>query len=135
MWLSAAVQALEFQSTLPRGSDAAQGAIDRLDQDFNPRSLAGATFDYSIYGRSQKNFNPRSLAGATLAPLNSWLLSFNFNPRSLAGATCIDDFCKSHIWISIHAPSRERHANSITSVVTELFQSTLPRGSDLHLNH
>ena len=32
--------------------------------------------------------------------------------------------------ISIHAPSRERHANSITSVVTELFQSTLPRGSD-----
>ena len=46
MWLSAAVQALEFQSTLPRGSDTILFIMNGLEMNFNPRSLAGATLDF-----------------------------------------------------------------------------------------
>ena len=144
---------MEFQSTLPRGSDVPvhdckieafmisihapsreRPQVYLLDAgarlDFNPRSLAGATRATADEALWEYNFNPRSLAGATsgdisfditkgisihapsrerrLAPLYSGLLNLNFNPRSLAGAT-------------VCCPLRA-HSN--------LFQSTLPRGSD-----
>ena len=54
-----------------------------------------------------------------------------FNPRSLAGATW--HTAGTHIAfqrISIHAPSRERQQWLISAQSAELFQSTLPRGSD-----
>ena len=119
-----------FQSTLPRGSDnyfckrrlapcyisihapsrerRFQQVQNLPDNDFNPRSLAGATLTTLYIKKSFLNFNPRSLAGATtlykrdlqLFLFQSTLprgsdpyskqpahLKMHFNPRSLAGAT------------------------------------------------
>ena len=96
-----------FQSTLPRGSDVfvnwiimhysisihAPSRERRLTHlsytsldDFNPRSLTGATCESGRWKAKPKNFNPRSLTGATRAPFGI-------------------DISKA---ISIHAPSRER---------------------------
>ena len=81
------IDTVEFQSTLPRGSDHSTR--------FRP-SLAGI----SIHAPSRErpirflttcwmlsNFNPRSLAGATSTRLRRKNLRHYFNPRSLAGAT------------------------------------------------
>ena len=56
---------------------------------------------------------------------------WNFNPRSLAGATDISKAIERYGAISIHAPSRERPSTASLSCSTGIFQSTLPRGSDL----
>ena len=56
---------LPFQSTLPRGSDKARERHFCYQINFNPRSLAGATFTGKLTIRNKINFNPRSLAGAT----------------------------------------------------------------------
>ena len=80
---------IKFQSTLPRGSDYRQCNHVTQCQNFNPRSLAGATCSMrslrsssriSIHAPSRERpprgagcqkytiyFNPRSLAGATSA--------------------------------------------------------------------
>ena len=145
-----------FQSTLPRGSDQAAAAvvllhgisihapsrerhvlfsIRRLLLHFNPRSLAGATvrqvFDrmlacrISIHAPSRerrhiqlypwtcRHFNPRSLAGATCRFHVIYCFAPYFNPRSLAGAT----------------------ATTGSRPVVGLFQSTLPRGSDMQTGY
>ena len=100
--------------------------------DFNPRSLAGATNfwqqvfnskDISIHAPSRErlssvpfvlahleHFNPRSLAGATTISHFIVVYRHYFNPRSLAGATAL--LC--------------------LIVLMVLFQSTLPRGSDIN---
>ena len=75
-----------FQSTLPRGSDPC---------------YAGRLGQYA-------NFNPRSLAGATFKIPDYYLKLF----------------------ISIHAPSRERPLLASPFALPNEFQSTLPRGSD-----
>ena len=100
-----------FQSTLPYGSDLSNFVSYRDLSDFNPRSLAGATYeapacpfdtDISIHAPSRERlcqsffivgfsyFNPRSLTGATKAHAYLLLQGYNFNPRSLAGATNAD---------------------------------------------
>ena len=58
----------KFQSTLPRGSDMSQGSYINISQDFNPRSLAGATLFSFFQLLPSPYFNPRSLAGATNSP-------------------------------------------------------------------
>ena len=62
---STGVSKLRFQSTLPHGSDQ------------RPEYLGG----------SSNNFNPRSLTGATRISCANVSLTANFNPRSLTGAT------------------------------------------------
>ena len=78
-------------------------------ENFNPRSLTGATW---LSRRRQdwlQYFNPRSLAGATLRPSLMLILEIMyFNPRSLTGAT----------------------GGGIVAQLLEQFQSTLPHGSD-----
>ena len=118
-----------FQSTLPHGSD---------------NNLLPSNYPSS-------NFNPRSLTGATIVCWLLRLISSDFNPRSLTGATKYGDACYEVMYISIHAPSRERPTNTaastqriyfnprsltgatvqvlVVNVGTE-FQSTLPHGSD-----
>ena len=67
-WLDAVFDnyfAAIFQSTLPRGSDKARERHFCYQINFNPRSLAGATFTGKLTIRNKINFNPRSLAGAT----------------------------------------------------------------------
>ena len=97
-----------FQSTLPRGSDGLLSSSFLRAEDFNPRSLAGATYDklydainhdISIHAPSRErlqvcssqvrilHFNPRSLAGATYYSRVYAYANSYFNPRSLAGAT------------------------------------------------
>ncbi len=56
----------QFQSTLPRGSDASALIKPLIRKDFNPRSLAGATIPLVGLSRRSDYFNPRSLAGATI---------------------------------------------------------------------
>ena len=98
-----------FQSTLPHGSDPFFHFTGNMLFNFNPRSLTGATPFFHFIGNMLLNFNPRSLTGAT-----SDLFS-TFDRRV----------------ISIHAPSRERRATSLSSHSTySSFQSTLPHGSD-----
>ena len=101
---------VQFQSTLPRGSDVYHHArrvhtisisihapsrerrrliaVRTVKAYFNPRSLAGATiYIFKSIISSTFYFNPRSLAGATdVASVHQNLLH-HFNPRSLAGAT------------------------------------------------
>ena len=54
-----------FQSTLPHGSDADGDSEIMLSENFNPRSLTGATHEPHAAPRRQRYFNPRSLTGAT----------------------------------------------------------------------
>ena len=105
-----------FQSTLPRGSDNIPEAYAGRRNDFNPRSLAGATSNLTLISlrlllfqstlprgsdagpghRQQRDmdFNPRSLAGAT-ERRNQGKFQTYFNPRSLAGATRTETSCKA----------------------------------------
>ena len=120
----------QFQSSLPRGSDCADRHVQSDSQDFNPRSLAGATSPPPASPPSGANFNPRSLAGATkgyivvdtyadisilapsrerpCGPVQTKNDTRNFNPRSLAGATNLRFAVFAYNSISILAPSRER---------------------------
>ena len=106
----------------------------------------------SCISTSTINFNPRSLAGATWIGTRHLLFSIfqstlprgsdgtgklyyfpkeHFNPRSLAGATAESvHLIKNYKSISIHAPSRERQNLFFVWLAVPLFQSTLPRGSD-----
>ena len=99
---------VQFQSTLPRGSDL--------------QTLAPSG--------SIKYFNPRSLAGATLS---GWQLmqAFLFQSTLPRGSDrwSADELATAAI--SIHAPSRERLSPTTNlSTFASIFQSTLPRGSD-----
>ena len=84
--------------------------LGEFDDNFNPRSLAGATQRFTIIAALNlvfqstlprgsdgpsapsvrpgfRHFNPRSLAGATRYKMMDSTKLPNFNPRSLAGAT------------------------------------------------
>ena len=76
-----------FQSTLPRGSDVFKACHFKSLLNFNPRSLAGATYGpFLIYG-GVILFQSTLPRGSDLALRSVYRLSVNFNPRSLAGAT------------------------------------------------
>ena len=76
-----------FQSTLPYGSD---------------QSSRASIITYN-------NFNPRSLTGATSRPITKNATNSDFNPRSLTGATIELTYVDADKeYISIHAPLRER---------------------------
>ena len=96
---------------------------------FNPRSLAGATDCSCLLIFRRIHFNPRSLTGATKdhkltvvsvkfqstlprgsdfsSDVNNRIRHY-FNPRSLAGATSSAVLAERTVFISIHAPLRER---------------------------
>ena len=142
---------IKFQSTLPRGSDITslsafvKGTISIhapsrerprgvfevgiTADNFNPRSLAGATLhdkdvwtdaDISIHAPSRERpyqlnqckpngkFQSTLPRGSDLGLINFVFSSHNFNPRSLAGATIKPVLRVALPAISIHAPSRER---------------------------
>ena len=120
----------QFQSTLPYGSDSWACKRRKLYRYFNPRSLTGATSFKNSSALSKLNFNPRSLTGATLRFLQVRNISRHFNPRSLTGATDTYRLAVCTKDISIHAPLRERLAQAAGKTVAEIFQSTLPYGSD-----
>ena len=80
---------------------------------------------------SPGNFNPRSLAGATYRKIIDLGSDEDFNPRSLAGATFANLSFLFKTIISIHAPLRERPFGIVYSSKIRPFQSTLPCGSDI----
>ena len=145
--------AVLFQSTLPRVSDpGSQQSEFGCRSDFNPRSLAGATpfraewlhqICISIHAPSRErrwlcssgphrsHFNPRSLAGATRSRRlgsTSQCISIHAPSRE---RPAFGDPTSAKVGISIHAPSRERHLKYLNQKEASVFQSTLPRGSDV----
>ena len=77
-------------------------------QDFNPRSLTGATIVFVKINAIMSDFNPRSLTGATISGIlynNLWLISIHAPSRERLPA---QHFLRRLRCISIHAPSRER---------------------------
>ena len=108
IWWHTSTQKPVFQSTLPYGSDVPPPrAAGTCAENFNPRSLTGATV---AYGRSlapkgisiHAPLRERQAGAKGMASVN------NFNPRSLTGATRRGQRCQCHAAISIHAPLRER---------------------------
>ena len=98
--------------------------------DFNPRSLAGATGGAGGSGKGDYDFNPRSLAGATklfygIFAAGDISIHAPSRERLISGAKF-----KTLTGISIHAPSRERPSGGMLLCRLFQFQSTLPRGSD-----
>ena len=122
-----------FQSTLPCGSDEYHhGRLFHTNAISIHAPLRERPITSTISTNGKSNFNPRSLAGATWAyqqqnahqfisihaPLRERQLimircvscAHHFNPRSLAGATTADYTSAKQSNISIHAPLRERHS-------------------------
>ena len=121
---------LQFQSTLPRGSDsdvAITSAGLLLFQSTLPRGsdiLTDVRFkklNISIHAPSRERriveglqscsslFQSTLPRGSDIAPLDCYSTAGGyFNPRSLAGATYYNSIKCIKIQISIHAPSRER---------------------------
>ena len=97
-----------FQSTLPYGSDSKTADIAlyssiSIHAPLRERPLLLiALCLHNIY------FNPRSLTGATGNFSLAIRISFYFNPRSLTGATTKLKNILRITAISIHAPLRER---------------------------
>ena len=141
-----------FQSTLPRGSDLWPRYLISASVYFNPRSLAGATgsalrfakiMDISIHAPSRERQTMVRLPAAS-AKFQSTLprgsdpvwysiykqtktISIHAPSRERRSA---EKRLASSSWISIHAPSRERPKRLMTAHQAQVFQSTLPRGSD-----
>ena len=100
---------VEFQSTLPRGSDVTEYAVHKV---FDKISIHAPSRERPYYHES-------------------CTYRLYFNPRSLAGATDSGYLVPIFVDISIHAPSRERPVSTLAGHWSaKQFQSTLPRGSD-----
>ena len=102
---------MEFQSTLPRGSDRCAvswpqscGRIS-IHAPSRERQISAAAFRAAL-----RNFNPRSLAGATLMLISRQPKTAVFQ-STLPRGSDIDalEALNTVSLISIHAPSRERH--------------------------
>ena len=98
-----------FQSTLPYGSDDNSNNQNIHINNFNPRSLTGATTSVILY---------TTVGDISIhAPLRERLKLYAM--------------LKMACYISIHAPLRERRGTYLLKLSNFLFQSTLPYGSDL----
>ena len=118
-----------FQSTLPRGERRP------LQVAQIPRTIIsihaparGATQAAEAVDRMDEDFNPRSREGSDTAPAIPVIIGINFNPRSREGsdAKCINSF--KILFISIHAPARGATDAPFPEISFLRFQSTLPRG-------
>ena len=145
------IEEIQFQSTLPRGSDLDTGNSVIFRGIFQSTLPRGSDQTVAVYSPDVGYFNPRSLAGATLRCPYFLYKVCRFQstlPRGSDKEAFINAIAGQ---ISIHAPSRERqtlltHSNSLSyfnprslagatpmQMLTQMaqqFQSTLPRGSD-----
>ena len=115
-----------FQSTLPYGSDSKNTSFVTNPASFQSTLPRGSDnlFDYD--DKARDNFNPRSLAGATVTMLVMLSALAYFNPRSLAGATRGPKGDTGPQGISIHAPSRERLCLSVPLVKLRIISIHAP---------
>ena len=86
---------------------------------------------FSVRAAHTLGFQSTLPRGSDHIPLPALAALVDFNPRSLAGATLPPLAPLTVSLISIHAPSRERHVFQTFSDFVAVFQSTLPRGSDI----
>ena len=121
---------VEFQSTLPRGSDVLTFSLLVSLPIFQSTLPRGSDNEQKEELFAKVNFNPRSLAGATgSTTVQSYKMSISIHapsrerPRVRRGLLLF-------LFISIHAPSRERLMSIKILGGIIIFQSTLPRGSD-----
>ena len=96
-----------FQSTPPCGGDSTSLRLKRMQPDFNPRPLAGATMP-GTSATSITRFQSTPPCGGDSMGSPSVPADADFNPRSLAGATADADVVDCLRGISIHAPLRGR---------------------------
>ena len=142
---------LEFQSTLPCGSDLVTCVAVSACNNFNPRSLAGATFKLgfvtingaiSIHAplreRRQRFIKIRCFCifqstlpcGSDFMCRRDCFLSILFQSTLPCGSDQKFDNLPKLNAISIHAPLRERLLPGDSTRLRRKFQSTLPCGSD-----
>ena len=122
---------VEFQSTLPRGSDCRQSAKSRSGKRFQSTLPRGSDLSCWIISQELKEFQSTLPRGSDIA-LSSNISSVNEFQSTLPRGSD-DNLCPSnllHCIISIHAPSRERLKTFSMRSQNSIFQSTLPRGSD-----
>ena len=141
-----------FQSTLPCGSDQNGQTTDVPEQNFNPRSLAGATDEHirwspitgiSIHAPlrerlsaltghwSAKQFQSTLPCGSDASHNTHIFLLHAFQSTLPCGSDAENAKAAVIDCISIHAPLRERLLGKTLSYKLRLFQSTLPCGSDM----
>ena len=121
---------MAFQSTLPRGSDNRVAYLCAPAFAFQSTLPRGSDLQRLFLSACITLFQSTLPRGSDCCSLCNKKIEWHFNPRSLAGAT---NFClvnEVKLYISIHAPSRERHKTGNTIDRHRTFQSTLPRGSD-----
>ena len=107
-----------FQSTLPHGSDPLM-TLSQWETGISIHAPSRERPISSLSRAASSNFNPRSLTGATRDKAAYTCCPRHFNPRSLTGATRRKKKATPAFWISIHAPSRERHSIELTYVDAE----------------
>ena len=123
---------LQFQSTLPRGSDKRLPVGMQFFIYFNPRSLAGATFfNFFIFFSAEISIHAPSRERQIASRLADLFKAY-FNPRSLAGATLNAILVAMQIQISIHAPSRERPLSCGSGVRFNYFNPRSLAGATRH---
>ena len=125
---------LAFQSTLPCGSDLRRNvALEVIPISIHAplRERRAATGQKDKTSKQFQSTLPCGSDAAASRLIYTWI---DFNPRSLAGATKNMMPLTPIVGISIHAPLRERHTQHPQHSSLNLFQSTLPCGSDFNKN-
>ncbi len=98
---------------------------------FNPRSRMGATITQPRCRGNLGYFNPRSRMGATLIGLEELAVVKISIHAPVWERPILSPWSGDSFSISIHAPVWERHSLRTMLIGLQLFQSTLPYGSDL----
>ena len=120
-----------FQSTLPRGSDGVAFVTVIYDLLISIHAPSRERLQTGYQLGNQLSISIHAPSRERPHYVHSPLYGIYFNPRSLAGATPVPFSKACIIHISIHAPSRERQCSLWLARRYRLFQSTLPRGSDV----
>ena len=102
------VRSLLFQSTLPCGSDNFQRLSMQITIRFQSTLPCGSDHVEQDHTNLLHRFQSTLPCGSDFIPANNGRTAINFNPRSLAGATDRSHVYKTTFNISIHAPLRER---------------------------
>ena len=118
-----------FQSTLPRGERRPwfYKVLFHI-RDFNPRSHGGSDYLRGYITGFSKNFNPRSHGGSDAIFTDDTQVGYISIHAPTGGATMDNPFIFCSSPISIHAPTGGATINIKIYVVSNKFQSTLPRG-------
>ena len=126
LWVSTST----FQSTLPRGE---RQMVTYFDEKHCRISIhaptRGATIMVTAAGTAIPNFNPRSHEGSDFAVSSFMLLLIDFNPRSHEGSD--GHYHVRCMPASYFNPRSHEGSDAVTvesSLLTSIFQSTLPRG-------